>query len=160
MPDSGSVAAQYGAVYRFIRRRTRSREDAEDLTQEVALAAIAALGEARLREGEAPLGWLYTVAQRRLIDRVRRESRRTIPASETVRAVEPAYGLSVASSLVASMNELVEGQRQVIVMKLFEGRPFSEIAQRLGVSEEACRARFSRGLATLRERLREKGLEP
>ena len=64
------------------------------------------------------------------------------------------------SSLVASLNELDGGQRQVIVMKLFEGRPFREIAQELGVTEEACRARFSRGLVTLRERLRERGVDP
>jgi len=160
MADSVSVAAQYGAVYRFIRRRARSREDAEDLTQEVFLAAVAALGEARLPEGETPLGWLYTVARRRLIDRVRGESRRLVPVSDAVASVEPAYSASVVSSLVSSLSELEGGQREVIVMKLFEGRRFSEIADRLGVSEDACRARFSRGLARLRERLRERGVEP
>ena len=160
MAEPTTFAAQYGAVYRFIRRRARSREDAEDLTQEVFLAAIAALGEARLHEPEAPLGWLYAVAQRRLIDRLRRESTRAVSLVEAPEAAAPAYGPSVVSLLVASLNELEEGQRRVIVMKLFEGRPFREIAAELGVAEEACRARFSRGLAALRERLREKGVAP
>jgi DNA-directed RNA polymerase specialized sigma24 family protein len=39
---------QYGSIYRFVRRRASTREDAEDLTQEVFEAAIAALGQARL----------------------------------------------------------------------------------------------------------------
>ena len=67
MTDPPSVAAHYGAVYRFVRRRARSLEDAEDVTQDVFLAAIVALNQARLRESEPSLAWLYTVAQRRLM---------------------------------------------------------------------------------------------
>jgi len=157
--DPSTVAARYGAVYRFVRRRARSREEAEDLTQDVFLAAIVALNEARLREREPSLAWLYTVARRRLIDRIRGDSTRPAPAPAPT-TFEPRYEASVVSSLVASLNELEAGQRQVIVMKLFEGRPFREIAQRLDVGEEACRARFSRGLAVLRERLEERGVSP
>ena len=160
MTDPPPVAAHYGAVYRFVRRRARSLEDAEDVTQDVFLAAIVALKEARLRESEPSLAWLYTVAQRRLIDRLRGRSTGMVHPLEPAGAVEPKYEASVVSSLVASLNELDGGQRQVIVMKLFEGRPFREIAQELDMTGEACRARFSRGLVTLRERLREKGVDP
>lgn len=124
------------------------------------LAAVAALGEARLRETETPLAWLYTVARRRLIDRLRRESTRTLSTSEPTGVVDAGYGESLASALLASLKELDGGQRQVIVMKLFEGRPFREIGAELGVSEQACRVRFSRGLAALRDQLREKGVGP
>jgi RNA polymerase sigma-70 factor, ECF subfamily len=74
--DPSTVAARYDAVYRFVRKRARSREEAEDLTQDVFLAAIVALNEARLREREPSLAWLYTVAKRRLVDRIRGDSTR------------------------------------------------------------------------------------
>lgn len=45
---------QYGTVYRFVRRRTSSREEAEDLTQEVFEAAVSALSQARLDAEAAP----------------------------------------------------------------------------------------------------------
>src|ERR1700739_4555648 len=115
MAETAGVAAQYGAVYRFIRRRARSREDAEDLTQEVFLGAIAALGEARLPEGETPLGWLYAVAQRRLIDRVRSESRHGVRLCERDAVAEPAYGAPVVSSLVSALAALERGQPQGMV---------------------------------------------
>lgn len=45
-------------------------------------------------------------------------------------------------------------------MKVFEGRPFAEIASRVGASEGACKMRFSRGIRTLRALLEEEGIEP
>jgi DNA-directed RNA polymerase specialized sigma24 family protein len=56
--------------------------------------------------------------------------------------------------------ELPESQRQVVVAKLWEGRSLAEIAGRLGTSEAACKMRLARGLAQLRDRLKEEGVEP
>jgi DNA-directed RNA polymerase specialized sigma24 family protein len=56
--------------------------------------------------------------------------------------------------------ELPDSQRRVVVAKLWEGRSLAEIAQRLGTSEAACKMRFARGLARLRDRLKEEGIEP
>jgi DNA-directed RNA polymerase specialized sigma24 family protein len=42
---------------------------------------------------------------------------------------------------------------RVIALKLFDGLSFAEIAVRLDSSEEACKMRFSRGLAKLRTEL-------
>ncbi len=57
-------------LLRFLRLRTRSLENAEDLTQETLLKAFAALGE--LRRGEFFSGWLHRVAFRTLVDSTRR----------------------------------------------------------------------------------------
>src|SRR5918999_3465027 len=75
---AADLRRQYGMVYRFVRRHSVSREQAEDLTQDVFEAAIAALGEARLEANGAPLAWLYTVARHRLIDRVRARTQRSV----------------------------------------------------------------------------------
>jgi RNA polymerase sigma factor (sigma-70 family) len=147
-------------VYRYLLRRTGHEADAEDLTQKVfADAAVA------LRAGTRPdslLAWLYAVAERRFVDYVRRIKSRP-EASFVDNVADPRdldYDNAVAKGLIAAMANLPEDQRRVIVMKLFEGRAFAEIARSLGVSEGAAKMRFSRGLARLRDELRERGVEP
>jgi RNA polymerase sigma factor (sigma-70 family) len=154
---------QYGSVYRFVRRRASSREDAEDLTQEVFEAAISALSQARLAAETPPLAWLYTVARRRLIDRFKAPVR--VGASldpEDVCGVnhERAYGPSIVNALLEGLRSLDEAQRRVVVMKVLEGRSFAEIAVEVDATEEACRMRLSRGLANLRRQLERKGVTP
>jgi DNA-directed RNA polymerase specialized sigma24 family protein len=48
----------------------------------------------------------------------------------------------------------------VVVLRLIEGASFREIADRLGVTEEACRMRFMRGLEQMRDDLEQEGLAP
>jgi RNA polymerase sigma-70 factor (ECF subfamily) len=155
--------SQYGSVYRFVRRRASSREEAEDLTQEVFEAAIAALGQARLDAEAPPLAWLYTVARRRLIDRLRAPARPGAmfdPEQVSGAHDERSYGPSIVNALLDGLRSLDEPQRRVVVMKVFEGRSFAEIAAEVGATEEACRMRLSRGLAILRRRLERKGVTP
>ena len=45
-------------------------------------------------------------------------------------------------------------------MRLLEGRSFAEIGDALGVTEEACRMRFMRGLEQLRTDFEKEGLNP
>jgi RNA polymerase sigma-70 factor (ECF subfamily) len=160
-PAAEAFERHYGSVYRFVRRHGTGREEAEDLTQEVFAAAVAALGEARV-ESPPPLRWLYTVAQRRLIDVARRGRVLSVtPAEdEDLRAHDAAYGWDVTAALARAVAELSESQRRVVVAKLWEGRSLAETAGRLGISEAACKMRFARGLAQLRDRLQEEGVEP
>ena len=154
----------YAQIFRYVRRRSESHEQAEDLTQ--AVFADAAEWLRHVQPGAAPvLAWLYTVAKRRLADRGRRAARapQTIAALESLRVdgvEEQAYGAAVAGALREAIDGLPSGQRQVVVLKLLEGRPFAEIARLVGASEAACKMRFARGLEALRCQLRERGLEP
>lgn len=159
--NAPQAADDYDSIYRFIRRRVQTREDAEDLTQDVFLGAVEALRKSQLQEADPSLAWLYTVARRRLVDRLRdKQKRQSLEGQLDMSAVQPDYETSTVETLVACLKALDASTQQVIVMKLFEGRRFTEIAETLGASEEACRARFSRGLAALREQLREKGVSP
>jgi RNA polymerase sigma-70 factor (ECF subfamily) len=164
-PVAAAFRRHYAQVYRFLRRRTESDEVAEDLAQAVFADAAARLQRLG-REDPPVLAWLYTVARRRLVDRARSAARgqgtlasldeaRARPIEETLE-----YGADLASAIAASIRELPEGQRQVVVMKLLEGRPFAEIAERLGLSEAACKMRFSRGLEALRTELSRRGVSP
>jgi hypothetical protein len=71
-----------------------------------------------------------------------------------------AYGRAVARAIGGAIANLPQSQRQVVVMRLLEGRSFGAIAGRLGVTEAAAKMRFVRGLEALRESLRREGIEP
>lgn len=149
------------AVYRYLLRRTNDPHEAEELTQRVFVDAAVALSRAAFQP-DSMLAWLYTVAERRLIDELRRRSN----AAETVRQFAqlspgrshpPQYGVAVAETLRAAIAELPAEQCSVVVMKILEGRTFAEIASSLGSTEGACKMRFSRALRTLRSQLEHEG---
>jgi RNA polymerase sigma-70 factor, ECF subfamily len=142
----------YAEIYRFVRRRTGDHHRAEELTQQVFADAAAALRA----DGRPPIAWLYAVARRRFADAARRNAR--APAALDAPAVAD-YGPRLVDALRAALERLPEAQREVVVLKLWRGAPFAEIARLLGVSEEAARMRFSRGLAALRAVLIEEGIE-
>jgi DNA-directed RNA polymerase specialized sigma24 family protein len=85
-PAAEAFVRHYGTVYRFVRRHGTGREEA---------AAVSALGEARV-ESPPPLRWLYTVAQRRLLDVARRRRFVSPEAAEEAPAPDAEYGSDVA----------------------------------------------------------------
>jgi RNA polymerase sigma factor (sigma-70 family) len=153
---------RYAELFRFVRRRTVSGSEAEEITQSVFAQAAARLDA--VKEGlPPPLEWLYTVAQRRLIDEARRRATRgtALPlADPTLEAREVSYGPEVAAALKAGLAALPRPQREVVVLRLVEGRSFAEIAELIGITEGACKMRFRRGLASVRATFERRGIEP
>jgi RNA polymerase sigma factor (sigma-70 family) len=154
----------YAEILRFLRRRTSSADEAEELAQIVFVEAAARLPSLPV-ERESALAWLYTVARRRLIDHLRRQALRagTLAELDALRLYpveELEYGRRVAAAIASSVARLPESQRVVVVMALLEGRSFADIARRVGVSEGACKMRFARGLEALRDDLAAQGIEP
>jgi RNA polymerase sigma factor (sigma-70 family) len=152
----------YAQVFRYVRRRSQTHGQAEDVTQDVFVDAARALDRS---VASAPLlAWLYTVAQRRLTDEARRRGRAPLPAPAAALQSVPTpvseYGPEVARAIAEAVTHLPDGQRRVVVLKLLEGRGFAEIAVTVGATEAACKMRFVRGLESLREQLERKGIAP
>jgi RNA polymerase sigma-70 factor, ECF subfamily len=164
-PVASAFRRHYAEIFRFLRRRTKSDETAEDLAQVVFTEAARRLPQLE-RDGKPVLAWLYTVARRRLIDAAREEARgpRGLASLDEVRAQavvpQPEYGEDVRRALASAIASLPEGQRRVVVGKLLEGRSFAEIAAALQLSEAACKMRFSRGVEALRADLEQRGVSP
>jgi RNA polymerase sigma-70 factor, ECF subfamily len=148
-------------VFRYLLRRTGDALEAEELTQQVFADAAAALQHER---PNSVLAWLYTVAERRFVDELRRRSR-VSPLAVDDDAIEVAaptleHAPEVRRALVEAVAVLPSDQQRVVVMKLFRGYSFSEIAMTLDASEAACKMRFSRAVRAIRLALSEQGLEP
>lgn len=153
----------YRDIYGFLLRRTRDPHLAEDLAQSVFADASEALSEDVAPENL--LRWLYAVAQRRLIDAGRQETfrRRRLPLLYESRAVDAErelYGAQLAQALERALGELEAATRKLVVLKLLKGWSFAEIGRELGISEDACKMRFSRAVTKLRRGLEEEGLWP
>jgi len=154
-----------GAIYRIM----GSEEEARDLSQETFLRAYRALkafkGEARFSS------WLYQVALNVCRDRMRRkrgrsfvsldeldEAGQSLPAFTGPSALEIAERNDVARAVSAAVAALPEEQREVIVLKEYQGLTFLEIAEILGLPMSTVKTRLYRGLGQLRERLEQQGI--
>jgi RNA polymerase sigma factor (sigma-70 family) len=153
------------AVLLFLTRRTLDGEVALDLTAET--FAQAWRGWPRVREDsrEEMRAWLFTIARRQLGHYLRRgQAQRTAVRRLGIRtpgaheddlaAIERAAGLGeVRRRLKLELGRLSDEQREALQLRVVEETPYEEVARRLGVSEQAARARVSRGLRTLQRAL-------
>ena len=148
----GALLALYDAhvadVYGFVLRRCGRIELAEDLTQEVFVAAATRFRD--MAEVPSP-AWLYRVARSRLIDRWRREARgatklRLVGAQEGSRAVggDPAERVAAGERLVSVLDTLPASQRAVLILRYFDDYTVSQIAEELGRSVRATESLLAR----------------
>jgi RNA polymerase sigma factor (sigma-70 family) len=149
-------------IYRYLRRRTKSRDHAEELTQQAFADAVIAIS--RMDAGPCSmLGLLYTIARRRFADDVRRSG----PCAEHARLEDVAEELAapdgrneLAHGIRDALARLPDEQRRAVWLKLIYGCSFAEVACLLGGSEAAAKMRFHRALVALRRDLERDGIHP
>jgi RNA polymerase sigma-70 factor (ECF subfamily) len=151
-------AAHAEALFAYLLRRTRSAEHAADLLSEVFAAVLVAGPRARIR-GSAR-AWLFGIANHKLADFYRRgfvEDRarrragmtRIVFTDDELERAEELIDVTHGRSLLALVADLPEEQRDAVLARIVDERPYSEIAAANGCSQEAARQRVSRGLARL-----------
>lgn len=147
------------AVRVMVRVRAGRRLEEEDLTQEVLMTAITAVRRGQLRDVDRLSAFVAGIA-RNLINNRLRMSRGT--ALEPLDGHEDAATADLrkevalrerAATVRHALEELSLEDRQLLELTLIEGFSSSQMAQRLGVTEEAIRTRKSRALKRLKGRL-------
>jgi RNA polymerase sigma-70 factor (ECF subfamily) len=163
----------FDLVYAYVARRTRSRDDTEDMTAEVFRKALENLS--RFKWTGAPFGaWLLRIASNLIADRMKRAAReqgRGPRVSKGVDTPSLAVGLPPHSQstrqaqqtdledaerrahLFKLVDSLSGDQRRVVVMRFAEERSIREIADELGRSEGAVKQLQFRALENLRKRV-------
>jgi RNA polymerase sigma factor (sigma-70 family) len=125
-------------------------DDAEDCLQETYLSALRAYP--RLSRADNLRAWLYLIAQRKATDLIRRRQRH--PASELdavpeARLSAPADQLP-DDGLWGAVRQLPGKQRAALVHRFVFDLAYRDVAERMGVSEEAARQNVRAGLRRLR----------
>ncbi|MCK9248805.1 MAG: sigma-70 family RNA polymerase sigma factor [Solirubrobacteraceae bacterium] len=149
-------------VLRYLARRTFDPETAVDLLSETFTRAILQRRKFRGSTDEEAIGWVYAIAANLLVDQRRRDRRERDAALRDARArrplepeefeeVERLLDLRELRDTVAlALEELSPEHREVLRLRVIEERSYPALAQAIGTSEPAARARVSRALRALR----------
>lgn len=159
--DRDAFAALYDAVaarvYGLIRRVLRDATLAEEVAQEALVEVWRTAGRFDRTRGSA-VGWIFTIAHRRAVDRVRAEQaatereRRTatasVPFDDVVEEVTARLERHAVRRCLSTLTHL---QREAVLLAFYGGLTYREVAERLGTPLPTVKTRMRDGLIRLRD---------
>src|SRR5262245_13033910 len=155
------VARYQKAVFHIAHYKCRNYFDAEDLSQDIFLAAFRALPS--LKDLNNFGGWLFGIAHNRSNKWYQRQRTKIIrfqelqrrKAEEALRKPpEPEEGPDPTQVLSESLLKLSPEVRQVLVLKYLEGLSYQVIEERLGINAHRIDYLIRKGKELLRQRMR------
>jgi len=135
----------FDKIYRYIYFRVNGQAEAEDLTQEVFIKALEALGSYKWR-GVPFASWLFRIAHNQVIDYLRKqakEKRTTLDEATAVGDGDPVVMTEQKleiEELTVALKNLPLAQQEVISLRFIAGLPIAEVAKALGKSEGTVKA--------------------
>lgn len=151
-------------VFRFVMRMVNSKDDAEDVTQDVFIRVYEHLKS--FREECRFSTWILRIAANLCTDRARSRQRQTqlLQQEATDRLewmthphapdpVELAHGDQVSATVRRALNALPDHHKMMIVLRDLEERQYEEIAEMLGCTIGGAKLRVLRARRALKARL-------
>jgi RNA polymerase sigma factor (sigma-70 family) len=163
--DPAEEFAQHQSWLRTVlMSRLDNREEADEVLQEVALAAANQSARGQPIQCVAP--WLYRVALRQVLLLRRKQGRRRRLMTNVASHASVTDGCSPAHSPLdwmlseergeivrAALALLGERDRQVLLLKYVDGLSYEDIGRALGVTASSVQSRLHRARKSLREQL-------
>ncbi|HRE74490.1 MAG TPA: sigma-70 family RNA polymerase sigma factor [Flavobacteriales bacterium] len=165
-----TVKRERKKLFRFIRDRVRTDEEAEDILQDVFYQLVESYR--LMRPIEQMSSWLFTVARNKITDRYRKKQTGSLEDIAVHRddEGEPLFlsdllrgtaedGESmmtnelIMDTIMDALEELPSEQREVFVMHELEDKSFREIAEITGAGQNTLLSRKRYAVLFLRERL-------
>lgn len=144
-----------GSLHRYALKLTNDPELANDLTQDVWLRAIQGMG--RLRDAAQFRPWLFGIAHRTFMDRLR--ARYAMPVDTGIDVEEVATtddsgaDEDLDRALTAGMASLPMVEREVLTLFYLEELPLADIAAVLGIPVGTVKSRLFRARTLLRKQI-------
>lgn len=126
----------HGKVLSYIRSKTNSVHDAEDIAADVFLKVYEKLDT--FDETKASLStWIYTITRNTLTDffRTRRVFEEVPEMLEDGSSVEEdVCNAEALEALASALESLEERERDIIILRFYKGKTLTEIAKQMGIS--------------------------
>src|SRR6266436_3135183 len=130
--------------------RTRDREAAHDLTQEILIAILKALRDGQLRESAKLAAFIQGTARNLINNYLRAKAHHAEVELDdeaySADAVEELESLERRRLVQRELESFSITDQQILLLSLVDGHSLAEVAQRLSLSHEAVRARKSRAV--------------
>jgi RNA polymerase sigma-70 factor (ECF subfamily) len=161
-PDVNVLYARHGdELLQFLERRTGDTEIAAELWAETFVQALASRRPLRSKDDETARAWIYTIAHRQLSHYYRRGyakrramqrlgiERPVLSPTAEAELVRRAGLQEMREAIAEGVALLSDNAREAIMLRVVDELPYSELASRLAISEQAARLRVSRGMRVL-----------
>lgn len=136
-------------VYGYFFKRCGGRRDvAADLTQETFLSALQSLDKGGWVQARLP--WVVAIARRRLVDHIRRKTRRDghhVENSEVL--VGPGWTSDTEVRLIDALDRLADDHRLALILRYVDDLEVGEVAELMGKSVRATESLLVRARAAL-----------
>ena len=143
----GEIEASMPALRRYAWSLLRNAEDADDLVQDCLVQALNRLRSDLAISAVRP--WLFTIMHNLFVSRWRTKQRRERMSGDGTESAEVAVGPEQEGALtrrdlMAGLDQLTEGQREVLLLVSVEGLEYREVASILDVPVGTVMSRLSR----------------
>jgi len=158
--DASDLAALYVAMrdplQRFLRRRVRDPEAADDLLHDVFVRVHERADT--LRDAQCVESWVYTIARNAIVDRQRRE-RPVVDLDDALPMPDAAEENEVLRDLAECVHRCIESlpepYREALRLTAFEKVSQKELAERSGLTLSGAKSRVQRARHMLADLYRE-----
>ena len=142
-------------IYRFVYFRVRHKETSEDIVSQTFFKALEGIKSFEATKGNFS-SWLYRIAKNTVIDHYRTQKfHLDIDNLWDLRMQENLeYDAEIKEKIQKAQERLAKldgWQREIIIMKIWDGLTHKEISQILGKSEGNIKMTYSRAMAKLRK---------
>ena len=156
MPDIEAIYLQYyNKVMGYIHSRIRNRADAEDICSDVFEKVQRKLPEFDSAKASVST-WIFTITRNTVIDHYRRSKpveELDENLSDNAELDESLLNNETLSELAEALRALPEELRDIIVLRYYDGKPLTEVAEIMGLSYGAVKLRHQKALGMLRKAL-------
>ena len=146
----------YEEIFLFVFRRTTDEALTADLCSTVFLKAMQRIQDYEFK-GVPFSAWLYRIASNEVAQHYRRDKKKRVVSIEEFSIGEFMDEINEQDDethrqlLVKTLDNLKEDDLQLIEMRFFEGRPFKEIADILGITENNAKVKTFRILNRMKK---------
>lgn len=141
-------------IYNFVYYKTFNKETAEDLTSKTFFKALKSIKSFDLKS-EGFSGWIYKIARNTVIDFYR--TNRNLQNIDDIWDLRDNFDLQLdidnkkkVEEIRKYLKKLKTSQREIVILRIWEGYSYREVAEIVGKSEESCKMSFSRTIKKLK----------